>query len=262
MDSRLVLIHGFLGNARSFEEVTQLLHLDEPAFCPKLYGHGAAVALRPNYEFSDEIRRLIALIETYSRGSPVHIAGYSLGARLSLALLAKAKGLFHSATLISGRRWLDTQGEREERLSEDQRWAERLRTTPFHEFLWAWEQQPVFASMRNWALEKRESVHQERSAHDPLALAQALTAMSLANMPNLVDELALIDIPVAVLAGREDAKFVALGQELVSSLPKGKFVVVDEAGHQLLIERPDAVAAAIREGLDHAQRYMESSPGF
>jgi 2-succinyl-6-hydroxy-2,4-cyclohexadiene-1-carboxylate synthase len=257
MGSRLVLIHGFLGDVQSFQAVTQRLELNEPAFCPALYGHGAAVALSPHYEFGDEVRRLIALIEGYSGGTPVHIAGYSLGARLSLALLAGARGLFHSATLISARRWLDTQAEREARLGEDQRWAERLRTTPLPEFLWAWEQQPVFASMQSWALERREGLHQERSVHDPLALAQALTAMSLANMPNFADELALIDIPVVVLAGRKDAKFVALGQELVSNLPNGKFVVVDEAGHQLLIERPDAVAAAIREGLDHAQRYME-----
>lgn len=258
--ARLVLLHGFLGNPRSFGNVTDLLELDEPALCPALYGHGAPVACRPTYEFHDELKRLITLVEAYSGGFPVHIAGYSLGARLALAMLVHAgPGLFGSATLISGRRGLDGLSERQARLATDERWARRLRELPMREFLLEWEQQPVFASMQRWPPEMVERLRVERLAHDPSALADALMALSLANMPSFRQELSAVGVPVTLLAGEEDTKFVALGEELAASLPNAKFVVVDGAGHQLLIERPDAVAAAIRQGLDHAERNVEKS---
>jgi 2-succinyl-6-hydroxy-2,4-cyclohexadiene-1-carboxylate synthase len=260
LSRRVVLLHGFLGSANSFDAVLDALRLDEPPLCPALYGHGAPVHLRPTYGFHDEVRRLLELIEPYSGGVRVHLAGYSLGARLALGLLSRAPQLFHSVTLVSGRRGLDTPQERADRLVADQRWARQLTQEPLRDFLTAWEQQDVFASMRHWPLELREALRRQRAAHNPAALANAIVALSLANTPSLSGELTHLFAPTTVLAGEQDPKFVALGKDLASRMPNGKFVVVDRAGHQLLIERPDAVAAAIRQGLDNAERILESSP--
>jgi len=257
--STLVLLHGFLGSPGSFADVLARLGPVQSAFCPALYGHGADVPSSPSYAFEDEVNRLALLLENRIGAGRTHIVGYSLGARLALALLLRAPALFHSATLVSGRRGLDSAEERQQRWLADLRWAERLRTLPFEKFLSEWQHQPLFASMQHLAPEKLSALRHERLKHDPLALADAMLALSLARMPSFRDELAAVAVPVSVLCGQLDGKFVGLGEELAARLPQGKKLVVHGVGHQLLIERPDAVATALREGLDHAQRHVEES---
>ena len=52
-------------------------------------------------------------------------------------------------------------------------------------------------------------------------------------------------MPVVVLAGERDAKFVAIAQRLAAGLPDAALTIVPGAGHALALEAPDAVAAAI-----------------
>jgi pimeloyl-ACP methyl ester carboxylesterase len=53
------------------------------------------------------------------------------------------------------------------------------------------------------------------------------------------------DLPVVVLAGERDEKYVALGRRLAGALANAELVVVPGAGHALPLEAPAAVAAAI-----------------
>jgi pimeloyl-ACP methyl ester carboxylesterase len=52
-------------------------------------------------------------------------------------------------------------------------------------------------------------------------------------------------MPVTVLAGQRDSKFLVLGRRLADELPAGRLEVVAGAGHGLLLEAPDVVARAI-----------------
>jgi len=261
-NERAVLLHGFLGSDSSYEDVLMQLNLEQAPLCPALYGHNGAPDLPPSHDFESEVTRLEQTIESYAGETPVHLAGYSLGARLALALLVRAPRLFHSATLVSGRRGLDSPEERSQRLETDQSWATQLRSRSLAEFLSEWETQPLFFPMQQLAPKTLARLRRERLRHDPQSLARALLALSLARMPTFGADLPQIAVPVTLLAGSLDPKFVVLGKELASRVPNAKFNVVDGAGHSLLIERPDAVAAAIRQGLNHAQRYVETSPNL
>ena len=95
-----------------------------------------------------------------------------------------------------------------------------------------------------------------RLAHAPLALAAALRALGLGAMPDLWPELARITAPVAVLAGALDEKFAALAHRIADRLPRARAVLVDGAGHNLLLEAPDAVARAL--GPDEADQRRAS----
>ena len=259
---RLVCLHGFLGTPDSFQDVAEWLGRDVELYAPALFGHSGYREAALSCDFEGEIARLISQIERRAAGVPIHLAGYSLGARLALGLLVRAPRLFHSATLISARRGLDTTAEREQRWVSDQGWAQRLRDTPLSSFLDAWESQPIFASMLRLAPHRLHRLREQRLRHDPEALARALLGLTLAKMPSFCDELTQIAAPVTLVAGALDPKFVELGEDLRSRLPNGNLVVVDGAGHQLLIERPDAVAAAIVEGMKHDPRSMGKSPSI
>ena len=64
-------------------------------------------------------------------------------------------------------------------------------------------------------------------------------------MTPLWDRLVELRMPVAVLAGERDAKFVALGRRLAQALPLATLTIVAGAGHALPLEAPAAVAAAL-----------------
>ena len=251
MQVRVMLLHGFLGGPE-FLDVLARLHGPISPFSPALYGHTGRLEPKPLPSFEAETDRLACAIEDRFGSAPVHLVGYSLGGRLALSLLVRAPALFCSATLISARRGLDTPAEREHRLLADAHWARCLRTLPLSRFLDAWEKQTIFAPMHRVAPDKLRTLREQRLKHDPEALAQALIGLSLSRMPSYAGDIAHISVPVTLVSGSLDEKFVALGRDLASRLPNGRFVVVNGAGHNVPIERPDAVACAIVEGMNHA----------
>ena len=48
------------------------------------------------------------------------------------------------------------------------------------------------------------------------------------------------------MAGERDEKFRALAERMAAAIPDCRCEVVDGAGHAVQLERPEAVAAAIR----------------
>ena len=64
-------------------------------------------------------------------------------------------------------------------------------------------------------------------------------------MPSYGAALSSIDVPVTLMAGSRDDKFCELVRRLVVYNPRFESRLVEGAGHNLLMEAPEAVAAAI-----------------
>ncbi len=64
-------------------------------------------------------------------------------------------------------------------------------------------------------------------------------------MAPLWDRLPALDVPVTVVAGERDQKFLALGERLAGTLPQAELVVVPDAGHGLPREAPARLALAL-----------------
>ncbi|OFX13088.1 MAG: hypothetical protein A2V59_09365 [Armatimonadetes bacterium RBG_19FT_COMBO_69_19] len=57
-------------------------------------------------------------------------------------------------------------------------------------------------------------------------------------------------VPTVVVCGAEDRMTPpALGEELARSIPDARRVVIEGAGHMLMLEKPDEVEVALREML-------------
>lgn len=75
---------------------------------------------------------------------------------------------------------------------------------------------------------------------------------------DLRGRLAEITVPVLVMCGAEDAATTPeMGHALANSLPDGRFVLIENAGHTPSVEQPDAVADAI---LEFMGRNMDAQP--
>jgi 2-succinyl-6-hydroxy-2,4-cyclohexadiene-1-carboxylate synthase len=253
MSLPIVFLHGFLGGRESFAEVKAHLPGPYPTLSPLLFGHRGRPEVSRAHDFDAETTRLLAVIRAEFQREPVHLVGYSLGGRLALALLVEAPERFASVTLISTRRGLDDPALRAERLEQDRAWAAKLERGPLSRFLDEWEQNPLFASQQQLSPLILEHLRKQRLEHDPSALAQAMTALSLGRMPSFANELPSIGCPVVLMVGEHDTKFRSLAADLGRRIPKAGTIVVSGAGHNLPLERPAAVAAAISEGIDNAE---------
>ena len=238
MTPPLVLLHGFTGSPAGFDGLLQALP-GVTAHRPALLGHGPPDAATASVQsFDNEVARLLELFPR----EPVHLAGYSLGARLALGIALSAPGRVARLTLVSGQPGLATEPEREARRHADARWCALLESRGIEAFADAWAAQPLFATQGHLPAATREHRRQERLRHDPRGLARSLRVTGLGEMPDYGPRLAALTLPVTLLVGELDAKFLTLGRTMAAALPQARLTIAPSAGHDLLLERPDLVA--------------------
>ena len=175
-------------------------------------------------------------------GSPVHLVGYSLGARVALGLLAAHPSLVASATLVSVNPGLEYDTQRRTRRVSDCCWSDLLRSSGIEAFVRAWERLPLFATQRRLADPVTQQQRILRLGHNAEALASALEGMGLGQMPNLGPTLAETSIPVQLVVGELDRKFVALALRATSQSPRIRLRVLPRCGHNPLLEAPAELA--------------------
>lgn len=241
---KLVLLHGFLGRGASWGAVLESPRLaGAEAWAPDLPGHGVEPAPTSFAAAVDDLAARIAARHA-DKADKVVLAGYSLGGRLALGLLDRHPELVAAALLISVAPGLGP-AERAERAAADAALAGSLRLEGLREFVAAWRRQPLFASQARlpaWLLAGQGTINE---AHDAGALAATLERLSPGLMPDFTPRLGAISIPVEILVGGEDAKFLAIARRMLEQLPNARLEVAPGAGHNVVLEAPEVVAAAL-----------------
>lgn len=232
--STYVMLHGFTGAPASFDALVEAIGPSR-VLRPFLTGHGPRPVLSASW--AEEIDRLAALLDA-EQVERAHLVGYSMGARVGLSLLAQAPERFARATLIGVRGALGNERERAARCDDDRRWIELLEREGLEPFIEAWQARPMFASQSPASRARAGVVRRMHTAH---GLAHALRTLGLAEMP----EVGRIAVPIELVTGALDTKFGALAEELARALPAAH-TVVDGTGHDVLLERPDALSAILR----------------
>jgi 2-succinyl-6-hydroxy-2,4-cyclohexadiene-1-carboxylate synthase len=231
------MLHGFTGSQASFARLAM------PSFAqaPTLGGHLSEPA---SADFWAEVERLAA----FAPGA-TELFGYSLGSRLALGLLARYPERFERAVLVSAHPGLCTEAQRIERRNQDYRFIRLLRERGLAEFVSAWEKQPLWQTQRALPATVRTGKRRERLMHTAEGLARSLASVGLGRMPDMRSQLTRAACPVDFLVGEHDAKFVALGQELCGIMPRARLRIAENAGHDLLLERPQFCSTFLLQGL-------------
>jgi 2-succinyl-6-hydroxy-2,4-cyclohexadiene-1-carboxylate synthase len=237
----MLLLHGFTGSGADWS----IWPPDGPAaLAPDLPGHGASPD--PAGDFAIEIRRLLAALPD----DVDRLAGYSLGGRIALALLAAEPARFRAATIVSAHPGLINSGQRQARRAGDRRWLALLREQGLAAFVDAWENQPLFASQAALPETVRAEQRRRRLAQRAGGLAAGLACFGLAEMPDTWRALRAWAGDLRWLAGGLDHKFLAIAQRIGRERPETQPRIIPGAGHNLLLEAPDAVLAAAL-GMEH-----------
>jgi 2-succinyl-6-hydroxy-2,4-cyclohexadiene-1-carboxylate synthase len=234
----LLLLHGFTQTGRGWDEVVR--HLAGETYrplAPDLRGHGAAAARRP-IDMDSCVRDIAGLA-----ARRFALAGYSMGGRIALHVALAYPERVSRLVLVSTTAGIEDAVERAARRERDEAlaaWMQDGRTIA--QVADRWGAQPLFAGQ---APEVAAAARADRLCNEPAHLAAALRGIGTGAMAPLWPRLGEIAMPVAVLAGERDEKFVALANRLAQGLPRASLTVVPGAGHALTLEAPAAVAATI-----------------
>lgn len=246
----LVLLHGFTGSGQGMAEVAQSLGRDYETFAPDLPGHGRSVdaARADTYGFEDCVDDLVATLESAGHRR-AHWFGYSMGARLALGCAVRHPGSVASLVLVGGRAGIADPAERAARRSEDEALAARIEAVGVQTFVGEWLAQPMFATLRRRGTQFLAEQRRQRLMNSAHGLAASLRSLGPGAQPPLFDALSRIDVPVLLVAGSLDLKFVALAHELAGRLPRAEICEVADAGHAAHLEQPEACQRAVRDFL-------------
>lgn len=247
---RVAMLHGFLGSPESWGGVCAALGPHTEGVPLRLLGHGAE---RTEQSFEGEVTRLAATLDAQGL---THLVGYSLGARLALGVAARVRSPLRHLVLVSGRDGLASPALAQARCAHDDALAQTLETLGLPRFLEQWEAQPLFASQRSLDPALRAAHRARRLTHDPHALAASLRTLSLGRMPRYGAEAFARTARIDLVAGGLDDKFVTLLGELRdehaplrarAGLLPAVLHVIPGVGHDVLLERPAALATLLEE---------------
>lgn len=237
---RLVLVHGFTQTRRCWGPVGDDLVTDHEVVRVDAPGHGRSAEILAGLRTGG---RLIA-----DQGGEATYLGYSMGGRYLLHLALANPELVRGLVLLGATAGIDDPTERAERAERDRRTAARLRELGLLDFLQEWVAQPMFAGIPP---ERQQLMERMENTVDGLE-SSLLQSGTGAQDPSW-DRLHRLDMPVLVLAGALDEKFVALGRRIAESVgDNATFATVPDAGHAAHLERPGAFLDVVRPWLaDH-----------
>ena len=207
------------------------------ALTPDLPGHGMAAERRPA-----SFAACAAYVRALADG-PCTLVGYSMGGRIALHTAFAMPGLVRRLVLVGASPGIADAGERSARRQADEALADRIEAIGVEAFAAEWGAQPLFAGQEERVA---AAAHADRLRNTASGLAAALRGLGTGVMEPLWDRLPSLAIPVVLVVGERDEKFHAIGSRMVAAISGSRLVVVAGAGHAVQLERPEAVAAAIR----------------
>ncbi len=247
--STLCLIHGFASDKRAWDRLTPSLRA--PWISIDLPGHGEGPPARPDGSFEQAAESALAEIQArVPVDQKLHLAGYSLGARIGLSLLDRAPERFVRATLVGVNPGLETEQARHQRAAQDEEWQALLRDEGIEAFARRWSALPLWRSQARLPQSVLEAQEALRCSQSPDALADAMAQMSLSKMPNYWPRLpalcARLEQGLQLVVGAEDAKFLEIARRAQAVSQKAQLAVVQAAGHNVVLESPQALSALLQ----------------
>lgn len=257
----LMLLHGFTGSGRSMAGVARAFDGEYETLVPDLPGHGRSVAAAcvDGYGFEACLGDLVAALQSAGHRR-AHWLGYSMGARLALGCAVRHPEFVTSLVLVGGRAGVADPAERAERRRSDDALAARIEALGVEAFVDEWLAQPLFATLARCGPELIADERRARLANDAHGLAASLRALGPGSQPPLFDELARVRVPVLLVAGALDGRFVELARELARLLPQAEVCVIPDAGHAVHVEQPAAFASVASDFLRRAAGPASSIP--
>ena len=233
----VILLHGFTHTGQSWDGVIGALGENYCALAPDIRGHGSAADRTPV-----TLEEVIGDIEQLAPEEFV-LVGYSMGGRIALHVALALGDRIERLVLIGASPGIEDATERRARDTADERLAVEIENATIAGFARHWATTPVLVDQPAGV---REAVHADRLRSTPAGLAAALRGLGTGALPPLWDRLGELRMPVTLVVGERDTKFVAVANEMAQAIAQAEIVVVPGASHAVHLEQPEQIAELLR----------------
>jgi 2-succinyl-6-hydroxy-2,4-cyclohexadiene-1-carboxylate synthase len=180
-----------------------------------------------------------------TQGKRAVYVGYSMGGRIALRLALDRPELVSALVLVSATPGIEDQTARDERIASDEALAVSVERDGVDAFLERWLAQPMFANVPPDApgLSERASLSAGYVAH-------CLRVLGTGTMEPMWDRLAELEMPVALVTGKTDAKFEKIALSMLERMRGDVVHIRLDGGHALPLEQPAVLGGFIGSFVD------------
>lgn len=232
----LIMLHGFISDISTFDQHIAMLTQKTHVVMIDLPGHGQDISDDHQlWDFQWISRALHEIVMKVQKRKTV-LHGYSMGARVALYYACWYPETLDGLILESGSPGIQTEAQRIERQQVDEARARVLDIAPLETFVNDWEQLPLFQSQRFLSDVERHRIREMRLRQSPKGLAKALRDYGTGAMPPLWNELEVLRLPVLLIVGEWDEKFIEIAQRMQEQLFDAQLEIVPSVGHTVHVE--------------------------
>ena len=235
--ARLVFIHGFTQTRHTWQDVTEHLSSQFEVVLVDAPNHGDSSDISLNLETGAN-----AIVEV---GQSATYVGYSMGARLCLTAALAHPQQVKRLVLISGTAGIEDKDERLARMVSDEELAMRIEQNGVTNFIDSWLALPIFSGLTT--LNNQREI---RLCNTATALASSLRLCGAGKQQPTWSRLKELTMPVLIVAGENDKKFVELALRLTTAIgDNAKLQIIENSGHTPHLEQPQRFLDVVNEFL-------------
>ena len=234
---RLVFIHGFTQTRHTWQDVAKNLSSQFEVVLVDAPNHGDSSDISLNLETGAN-----AIVEV---GQSATYVGYSMGARLCLTAALAHPQQVKRLVLISGTAGIEDKDERLARMVSDEELAMRIEQNGVTNFIDSWLALPIFSGLTT--LNNQREI---RLCNTATALASSLRLCGAGKQQPTWSRLKELTMPVLIVAGENDKKFVELALRLTTVIgDNAKLQIIEKSGHTPHLEQPQRFLDVVNEFL-------------
>ena len=233
----VVLLHGFLGSSRYWQDIIPRLCPHVHVIAPDLRGHGQSDAPDEPYSMesmADDVAELLALLNVRKAA----MFGHSMGGYVTLAFADRHADRLAAFGLIHSTAYADDEKGKQNRANT----IGAIRNDGIAKFADGFAPRLFAPEHVETMPERVEIARQIGRATDPVGAIRATEAMR--DRPDRNETIRRADVPVLLVAGQRD-QLVAVERTFSVSKPSVVQHTIPDAGHMSMLEQPEQLAEAM-----------------
>lgn len=173
--------------------------------------------------------------------------GYSMGARLCLAIALSRPEICAGLVFVSGNPGIEDESARDTRYAGDCKIADRIDAQPRRDFLHSWyTESTVFRSL---SPDVRDDEIERKSMASSNDWSDILRTYSIGRQPDFWSRLSELQVPVMAIAGMLDRKYANIILRM-GTLPTISARIVPACGHIVHREQPHVFLRLLQEFIE------------
>ena len=248
-NSPIVFLHGFMGRGLDWMPITYRLEHSAYSILPDLPGHGKNIYRNIDKPLTlDILARELDVLLDHVEITMIDLVGYSMGGRLALYFALRYPNRVRTLVLESTSAGIGPKKDRKERQAVDSARAEQILEYGMQQYVEHWYKMPLFHTLAK-EHELYKNLIQARGKNDPAWMAKAIRDLSPGYQPQVWDQLQFLKMPVLLIAGEMDEKYIGIMHQLGKAIEDSKEIIISRSGHNCHLERPERFSQYLVEFL-------------